>query len=125
MAYVSKSDFKTACDSVDLLLFKALEFFSKPLNSRIKGITYDDVIYVLPTHQKDLNTITHELVHTLQWSHFGPTGFLTRYIRGFVTKKLIYQNNPAEKNAYLYGDRFTKTRSPMGITSINATQGMV
>ncbi len=72
------------------------------------GITYNDVIYLTAIHANDLQTIVHELVHTLQWKHFGAQGFLTRYIRGWAENWTNtgflnnYFDNPAEKKAVQY-----------------------
>ncbi|HSB71117.1 MAG TPA: hypothetical protein VLT62_17450 [Candidatus Methylomirabilis sp.] len=79
------------------------------------GITYDRVVWV---NSADLlDTVLHELVHTLQWKHFGRKVFLSRYLQAFagnieafciknhrVPKPReefgVYKSNPAETSAY-------------------------
>jgi hypothetical protein len=85
------------------------------------GITYDRVVWV--TSADLLDTVLHELVHTLQWKHFGRKVFLSRYLQAFAGKIEafciknrrgpkpseefgIYKSNPAEASAYGHQQQF-------------------
>lgn len=118
MGYVNLAGFQTACHGTSQYLLSALHLFSHPLTPQIVAITYDDVVYLRPAHQHDLSIIVHELVHTLQWNRFGPAGFLTRYIRGFVSSGLNYPMNPAEVRAYHYQNQFRAAAQHNGVNLV-------
>ena len=105
MKYKSLQDFKAACDRTNKDLFRAVANFSQG-GATFLGITYDKTIILKKGFEKSLDLILHELVHTLQWAKYGPEEFLRRYIQGYVNAKLVYKNNPAERVAYGFEDKF-------------------
>lgn len=57
--------------------------------------------------------IVHELVHARQWADYGVIGFMTRYVRRYVTglarglgHRAAYRSNPYETEAREAADRY-------------------
>lgn len=48
----------------------------------------------------DLSLLFHELVHLVQYDAFGTSGFLERYVRGWISKGFRYRAIPLEAQAY-------------------------
>ncbi len=105
MGYSDAPSFKRECDKINPKLFAVLSAFTN--GAGFTGITYNTTIYVESTRADDLSLAVHELVHSLQWFHFAKTGFLSRYIEGFV-KAASYDRNPAEIRAYGEQNNFAR-----------------
>jgi hypothetical protein len=103
MGYPDQASFKTECDKIHAKLFAVLGAFTN--GAGFTGITYNTTIYVTSKSADDLTLVMHELVHSLQWFHYAKTGFLRRYIEGFVTAP-DYKSNPAEARAYAEQNKF-------------------
>lgn len=57
--------------------------------------------------------IVHELVHTRQWSDYGPIGFAVRYVRRYLAgvarglgHRAAYRSNPYETEAREAAERY-------------------
>ena len=77
---------------------------SAPPFSQMAGITLQDLIVHVDPLEKAL--LFHELVHAVQYKHFGLMGFSKRYVRGFLSGG-SYEEIPLEKQAYALEAQFT------------------
>lgn len=115
MGYSDETSFKTACGTTHKYLFGVLSGFTN--GAGFNGITYDTTIYLKDSEKNDFSLVVHELVHSLQWSHYAAEGFLSRYIEGFaiaLDNGKSYQHNPAEVRAYAEQGSF-KTHATIGL----------
>lgn len=76
---------------------RALGITNPPPFSEMAGITFQRVV----VHAEPLThaLLFHELVHAVQYSHLGLSGFAERYVRGFLHGG-CYEEIPLEKQAY-------------------------
>lgn len=108
LGFAGTTALKSAGMAADAELCVILDEFAR---RKYLGITYDKVIMLPVRNKDDLATTVHELVHTIQWDHFGPTVFLKKYLNGF-RGGTAYRDTPAEKRAYHFSDEFERrTRS--------------
>ena len=79
-----------------------------PAFSEMAGITFEDV--VVHVEPLSLPLLFHELVHAVQFKHLGLDGFVSRYVRGFLSGG-SYEEIPLEKQAYELEERFASNPS--------------
>jgi hypothetical protein len=82
---------------------RGLGIVNAPPFSDMAGITFQDVV----VHAEPLtrSLLFHELVHAVQYSRLGISGFAEHYVRGFLSGG-SYEEIPLEKQAYELEGRF-------------------
>ena len=76
----------------------------------IKGIPWENTIFI----RRDLADWDavhfHELLHIIQWENLGTEGYLTAWAVGTVTRG--YRDNPLEEMAFRHQMRFETDKTP-------------
>ena len=85
------------------------------------GITLKDTYFVNKTTVYDESTHFHELVHIIQWEHFGADRFVMEYAKGLLEHQdtdcplNAYLNCPLEKVAFDLQREFDSGCSPFNV----------
>ena len=81
----------------------------------IKGIPWDNTIFI----RRDLADWDvvhfHELLHIIQWEHLGAERYLTAWAIGTITRG--YRGNPLEEMAFRHQSRFEAGEKPYDVVS--------
>lgn len=80
-------------------------------NDQPRGITYLDTYFVCESEARDESLHFHELVHVVQWRHFGPDRFLAAYLAGYLQAG-NYRYNPLEVMAFGFQGHFDANGRP-------------
>jgi hypothetical protein len=59
-----------------------------PVPRGSEGITIGSVVCVRARSAGRSRLLRHEVVHVVQWSHFGAIGFLRRYLAAYLSGRL-------------------------------------
>lgn len=113
LGYDNAKEMASECKDKRLLgLVSKFEEFLSNKGSSARGASWGDFVFIGSTDAKSRATIAHELVHSLQWAHWGGPEWLRRYLCGFNTKVgfgVAYQANPAEKKAREFGNEYVES----------------
>jgi hypothetical protein len=82
-------------------------------NWDLKGIPWENTIFI----RRDLANWDavhfHELLHIVQWQYLGTDRYLTAWAIGTITRG--YRDNPLEEIAFRHQLRFEKTETPFDV----------